>query len=152
MKPKYITIHCSATPPSLRHIGVIALRKMHVDKGWSDIGYHFVITRDGITQDGRPLTRNGAGVKGHNKDNIHICLVGGVDEDNNPVDNFTEKQFASLRYLYSELASKFGIKQDCAMGHRDWYGDSNDDGVIDSRDWLKECPCFDVQEKLAGWR
>ena len=139
MKPKFITVHCSATPPSMPNIGVIAIRKMHTDKGWSDIGYHWVIKRDGTIQSGRSMTRSGAGVKGHNKDNIHICMIGGVDDNNKPENNYTEHQFSSLRYLISDLSSTFGVKQENIKGHRDYPNVA------------KACPCFDVQEKLAEW-
>lgn len=154
MKPKYITIHCSATPPSKPHIGVIAIREMHTSKNppWSDIGYHWVIKRNGDIQPGRPITRSGAGVEGHNKDNIHICIVGGVDEDGKAEFNYTNTQMDAVRYLISELSGRFGIKQENIKGHRDWYGDENGDGVLDKYDWLKECPCFDVKSKLEEWR
>lgn len=153
MNPKHITVHVSATPAS-QNIGVNEIRKMHVNppNNWSDIGYHFVITRDGKLQVGRPLSRNGAHVGGHNKDNIGICLVGGVDEKGKAENNMTDIQFEVLRELISELAGRYAIKEENIKGHRDWFGDYNGDGVIDSRDWLKECPCFDVQEKLQEWK
>lgn len=151
MRPKYITVHCSATPPSMINIGVVVLRDMHTKKGWSDVGYHWIIKRNGEIQPGRPMSRNGAGVKGHNKSNVHICLIGGVDENGQAADNYTPKQYGSLRYLMTDLSSTFGIKQKNIKGHRDWFGDINGDGIIDSRDWLKECPCFNVQDKLKEW-
>ncbi|CAL9983791.1 amidase [Vibrio phage D81] len=150
MQPKHITVHTSATPPSAK-ITVNEIRQMHLNKGWSDIGYHFVITRDGILQVGRPLSRNGAHVKGHNKDNIGICLVGGVDKNGKAENNFNDKQFEALRYLISELSGRYGIKEESIKGHRDWFTDINGDGIVDSRDWLKECPCFDVKSKLLEW-
>ena len=150
MKPRYITVHCSATPPSM-DIGVDEIRRMHTKKGWSDIGYHTVIKRDGTVEDGRPLVRIGAHVKGHNQDNIGICLIGGVDENNKPQNDFTNAQFDSLRSHISGLCGVYGIKQENIKGHRDWFEDTNGDGIIDSRDWLKECPCFSVQDKLKEW-
>ncbi|QGZ13247.1 endolysin [Vibrio phage NF] len=150
MNPKYITVHCSATTPSPA-IDVQTIRRWHTSKGWSDIGYHFVIKTDGKVQPGRPLTRNGAGVKGHNKDNIHICLIGGVDINGKSMDNFTDLQWDALRLLITELCGNYGIKESNIKGHRDWFGDSNGDGVIDRRDWFKDCPCFDVQDKLKEW-
>lgn len=150
MDPKYITIHCSATRP-LNTIDVSTIRKWHLDRGWSDIGYHFVITTDGVVQSGRKLSRVGAGVKGHNQDNIHICLVGGVSDEGKAVNNFTNLQWDALRYLTTELAGNYGILETNIKGHRDWFPDLNGDGVIDHRDWLKECPCFSVADKLKEW-
>ncbi len=47
-----IVVHCAATPPSM-NIGAAEIRKWHTDKGWSDIGYHYVIRRDGTQEEGR---------------------------------------------------------------------------------------------------
>lgn len=55
-----IIIHCSATPPD-RHIGADEIRLWHIrDKGWTDIGYHSVIRRDGAVEAGRGLELPGA--------------------------------------------------------------------------------------------
>lgn len=140
MKPDKITVHCSATPPLMSDIGVDEIRKMHTDKGWSDIGYHYVITRNGEIQPGRPKTRPGAHVKGHNKNNIGICLVGGVDKNNKPQNDFTEQQFSALRFLVSDQAGVYGIKEENIKGHRDYPGVS------------KACPCFDLKKKLEEWK
>ena len=81
-----IILHCSATPEG-EHISTETIRDWHVNKrGWSDIGYHFVVLLDGTIEAGRPLDRVGAHTKGHNEDSIGICIVGGVDADNNPKD------------------------------------------------------------------
>ncbi|AUR88702.1 N-acetylmuramoyl-L-alanine amidase [Vibrio phage 2.117.O._10N.261.45.E9] len=118
------------------------IRKFHTSpppagNGWSDIGYHFVIRTDGATEVGRPLTRAGAGVKGHNKDNIHICLVGGLDGKGQPTDNYTESQYHALAALVIELCEKHSIDHANVVGHRDWFGLKEQ--------WAKVCPCFDVR-------
>ena len=140
MNPKYITIHCSATPPSQGNIGVTAIREMHLEKGFHDIGYHLVIKRDGDIQYGRSLKKSGAGVKGHNKDNIHICLIGGVSEVGDAEFNYTSIQMDALRYLISELSGRYGVKLENIKGHRDWPNVK------------KACPCFSVSDKLQEWR
>lgn len=150
MNPKYLTVHCSATTPSLKY-DVDTIRQWHLQRGWSDVGYHFVIKTDGTVQPGRPLSRNGAGVAGHNKDNIHVCLIGGVTNNGVAVDNFTDAQWDALRYLISELAGKYGIMEENIKGHRDYSPDINGDGKITSDEWLKMCPCFDVKSKLEEW-
>ena len=62
-----IVVHCSATPASM-DIGVGTIRGWHVlERGWSDVGDDFVITRDGEVQTGRPIERVGAHAKGFNK-------------------------------------------------------------------------------------
>lgn len=151
MNKKYITVHCSATNPE-RKFTVEMLHNAHVNiNGWSSIGYHFYITTDGFVNSCRNINKTGAHVKGHNKDNIGICLEGGVNRKGKPENNYTDKQWDALRYLISELCGKYGIEEVNIKGHRDWFGDSNGDGVIDRRDWFKDCPCFDVQAKLKEW-
>lgn len=150
MKPKFITIHCSATRPK-NDYNLESLRRAHVEgNGWSDIGYHFYITTDGIMHWCRPLSRNGAHVLGHNDDNIGICLEGGLNNDTGrPDDTYSSGQLANLYNIVSHLIIKYEIEPKNIKGHRDWFGDSNGDGKINSKDWLKECPCFDVRSRMA---
>jgi N-acetylmuramoyl-L-alanine amidase len=129
---KFIVIHCSATPPKL-DVGAKDIRQWHRQKGWIDIGYHKVIRRDGSVEDGRPLDVVGAHVEGHNSTSIGICLVGGVDEKNQPQDNFTPAQWDALAALLSDLVKAY---PGCTIqGHRDFPGVK------------KACPSFDV----AAW-
>ncbi|UZT28671.1 N-acetylmuramoyl-L-alanine amidase [Vibrio phage 033B] len=149
MKPQFITVHCSASKTG-RYLTASEIRTMHTrpksqgGNGWSDIGYHAVIRTDGAVEMGRPLTRMGAGVGGHNQNNLHVCLVGGVDSRGRSVDNYTAAQKNALFGLILDWQEQFNIPNEGVKGHRDWFGDTNGDGVIDSRDWYKDCPCFDV--------
>ncbi len=151
MKPKYITAHCSATKAN-SDIGAAEITVMHKRRGFRTVGYHFVIRRNGEIETGRPLMQQGAHVKGHNRDNIGICLIGGVDDNNKPENNFTRNQFDSLRYLITDLSSKYGIKEVDIKGHRDWFPDLNGDGILDRRDWLKDCPAFTLAKLLQEWK
>lgn len=55
-----IVVHCSATRAD-RSFPVEALRRCHVqERGFADIGYHFYITRDGVTHVCRPIDHIGA--------------------------------------------------------------------------------------------
>jgi len=149
MTPKRITVHASATRPS-QNLVADDIRKMHLRRGWSDIGYHYVIRQDGGIEEGRPEHIQGAQVYGHNEDNLGICMIGGVDEQGVPTDNYNYHQYHSLYALIVRKCEEYSIDYKDVCGHRDWYGDSNGDGVIDSRDWFKECPCFDVRSWLKG--
>ena len=130
-----IVVHCSATPKS-HNIGAKEIREWHLAKGWSDNGYHYVIRRNGKRELGRPITKIGAGVKGHNRGAIHICIVGGVNADDRmkAVFNFTRKTMTGLDILLRHLTHIYkGAK---VKGHRDFPGVK------------KACPCFDVR---AWW-
>lgn len=126
-----IIIHCSATPPNL-DIGAKEIRTWHkMDRGWSDIGYHYVVRRQGTIELGRPLAIAGAHARGHNANSIGICLVGGVDSTNQPEDNFTPPQLFTAKLLVRGLLVEFGDEVE-VLGHRDLPGVT------------KDCPCFDV--------
>jgi N-acetylmuramoyl-L-alanine amidase len=97
-----IILHCSATPSTM-DIGAKEIKQWHVDGNkWSDIGYHYIIKRDGKVETGRSIAKIGSHCKGRNKNSIGICLVGGV-ENNKPFDNFTKEQFESLKELLIDL-------------------------------------------------
>lgn len=131
---QYIVVHCSATR---RHadIGVEDIRRWHVeDRGWLDVGYHYVIRRDGTVEPGRPLTAMGAHVRGYNDRSIGICLVGGLDQNGNPKDNFTPEQLNSLERLVLHLKDVFPDAEEL-VGHRDL-------------DPSKACPCFDLSDEF----
>jgi len=81
--------------------GVDDIRDWHLKRGWSDVGYHFIITRSGILQEGRSLERMGAHCRGENYDSIGICLVGRKD--------FTSDQWKLLADLYAFCLVKYKI-------------------------------------------
>ena len=144
---KRVTVHCSATKPSY-NTTVDDVRDMHLSRGWSDIGYHWFIERDGSIRKGRPETKTGAHVYGHNKDNLGICLSGGISESGKPEDNFTPEQYDSLLWLIDSKVSQYGVKLVDVKGHRDYSPDLNGDGKITKNEFIKICPCFDVQAWL----
>lgn len=53
-----------------------SIRRYHISKKWSDIGYHYVIEKDGTIRRGRPESKQGAGVYGLNTNSIHVCRIG----------------------------------------------------------------------------
>jgi len=134
-KIKGIIIHCSATKPSM-DIGVDEITDWHVKgNGWSDIGYHYVIRRDGSLEIGRDIEKDGAHCKGHNKNTIGICLVGGVNDKGTPQDNFTPNQWYTLEHILENLVFKDYVEGSCYIkGHNEFSS--------------KACPSFDVQEWL----
>lgn len=144
---RLIVVHCSATPQS-RDIGAKEIDAMHRQRGWSGIGYHFVIRRNGAIEPGRPLNQHGAHTKGHNYHSWGICLIGGGDKREGAEQNYSPEQMASLRMVIKSL--KQIAPQAEVLGHRDLSPDVDNDGVIERHEWLKECPCFPVKEWLAS--
>lgn len=130
-----IVIHCAATTPT-QDIGAKEIRSWHRKRGFTDIGYHYVIRRDGSIEQGRPENVIGAHAKGFNRHSIAICMVGGVDEDLKPQDNFTTAQYASLESLIKEL--KVSYPSVDIMGH------------CDLPRVKKACPSFSVKKWLKS--
>ena len=128
-----IAIHCSATPP-LMDIGVEKIREWHVkDNGWDDVGYHYVITRNGTIEPARPEEMQGSHAPKVNHRSIGICMIGGSDVNGGWSNNFTHAQWVTLKALLLKLTSKYDIKK--IIGHYQ----------VDDK---KECPSFKVPEYL----
>jgi len=124
-----IIIHCADTPDGA-DFDVDDIREWHVnERGWSDVGYHYIILLDGTIQKGREDSVNGAHVQGHNSTSVGICYIGG----GNSLDTRTTPQKVSLVHLISVLKRMYNNAE--VLGHRDF------DGVT------KECPCFDAKEE-----
>ena len=126
-----IILHCSATREG-QDISTETIRGWHVnERGWSDIGYHYVVLLDGTVDKARPVERQGAHVRGHNKGSIGICYIGGCDADMNPKDTRTDLQKESLTELISYLMDSY---EDATLhGHNEFSS--------------KACPSFDVKEE-----
>ena len=104
---RYLVIHCSAS--RVNHpFTVEKLRELHVDTfHWSDIGYHFFITQDGVIHHCRPIEKIGAHVKGFNHCSIGICYEGGLNARGKPEDTRTPAQKRSLVELLTALKDRF---------------------------------------------
>lgn len=141
---RYLVVHCSATPAH-RDIGRAEIDLMHRQRGFVDIGYHYVVRRDGRIETGRPENRAGAHVQGFNSRSLGICLVGGVKADGKTAEtNFTPAQYEALDGLLRRLQPKYPTAE--ILGHRDLSPDRNKDGRITPNEWLKECPTFAVRD------
>lgn len=131
-----ILVHCSATPETA-DVGAAEINLWHKERGFSKIGYHYVIRRDGSVELGRPVEEIGAHCVdgGMNSKSIGVCLVGGIDANDKrkAEDNYTVAQKSALRDLLLDLKSTFPSVS-VIMGHRDVPGVK------------KACPCFDVKQ------
>ena len=147
-----IVVHCSATREG-QWVDAHDIDEWHKARGWSGIGYHRVILLDGSVQQGRPYTQRGAHVKGNNMNTISICMIGGLDENGDPENTFRDEQFHSLLSEIMNIRTFTGGGTEVRVcGHRDFSPDLNGDGLITPDEWIKFCPCFDVANKMKGWK
>ena len=104
---KEIIVHCSATPEG-KDFTVSDIKRWHLQRGFSDIGYHWVVYRDGTIVSGRPESISGAHCTGHNSISIGVCYIGGCASDGKtPKDTRTEAQKAALVKLLKALKVKY---------------------------------------------
>lgn len=102
-----IIVHCSATAEG-KDFTVTDIKKWHLARGFSDIGYHYVIYRDGSINKGRDESKIGAHCTGHNSHSIGVCYIGGCASDGKtPKDTRTAAQKAALVQLLKELRVKY---------------------------------------------
>ncbi|MBE6282160.1 MAG: N-acetylmuramoyl-L-alanine amidase [Bacteroides sp.] len=141
----HIVVHCSATREG-QHLPPEILDWMHRARGFSGTGYHYYIRRSGAVHNARPIAQIGAHTRGYNHHSIGICYEGGLDARGNPTDTRTPEQRAVLRLLVEQLKRKFPAARVC--GHRDLSPDTDGDGVVEPHEWLKQCPCFEVETEL----
>jgi N-acetylmuramoyl-L-alanine amidase len=134
---KFIAIHCAATRPS-QDIGAKEIDRMHRQRQFICIGYHYVIRRNGKIEEGRPVDQIGAHVANYNSVSIGICMVGGVSEKDVsvPENNFTPAQFATLKSLLLDLRKKYPKAK--IQGHQEFPRVN------------KACPSFKVQPWLKS--
>lgn len=132
-----IIIHYSATPEG-EDFTVAQIRAWHKARGWRDIGYHWVIYRDGSIHAGRPENEIGAHTAGHNAHSIGICYIGGCPKrtvknwQNIGLDTRTPQQKEALRNLIAELKRRY--PKATLHGHCEFAA--------------KPCPGFNVKTQL----
>ena len=138
---RLIVVHCSDSEWGDANV----IRKWHKARGWTDIGYHYVVTNgrkessvsydgasDGVVQCGRDVAQPGAHASGINKYSIGICLIG--------KHHFSWNQFGALHDLLWKLHEKFPDAR--VIGHRDVDKYGGDSGG-------KTCPNFNVGNFLS---
>ena len=97
-----IVIHHSQNRKNFKEIKNLHINEYKQD----DIGYHFVVDKQGNILNGRDIRKIGAHVYNHNKNSIGICLIGNFD-----IEIPDKKQINSLLNLINELKSKYNIKE-----------------------------------------
>lgn len=117
---RFIIVHHSATPSG----NAAMFDREHRDRGWDELGYHFVIGNGTLSGDGQveigprwQKQKHGAHtkVRGHEEFNqlgIGICLVGNLSETLP-----TEAQMRSLASLIRGLMARYNIPKSRILGH-----------------------------------
>ena len=124
-----IIVHCTASYEG-QPMTVEAIRRMHIrERGWSDIGYHYVVYLDGSIHEGRNVNISGAHCTGHNTHSIGVVYVGGLLRNGKAADTRTPAQKAGLLKLLKELKRLY--PKATIHGHREYAN--------------KACPCFDAK-------
>ena len=124
-KIKFLIIHCSDTPDN-EDLSASDIHQMHLGFGWDGIGYHKIIKRNGVIENGRPEFWKGAHTYGLNHKSLGVCLIGR--------NNFTKKQFNSLKRILIDWKNIYFNAQ--ILGH------------CEAIKTEKTCPNFDVSKFL----
>ena len=105
---------------------VKAIQEFHQDgRGWSDIGYHFLLDMGGNIYQGRPESVIGAHVGGANTGNIGVCILGCYHPPETGwscYDTVTDQTKNALIHLYAWIADSYSIDPQVLLGHRDYFG------------------------------
>lgn len=142
-----IVVHCTASAYG-SDLSAADIRRTHIkDKGFADIGYHYVVRLDGKIEPGRDVDKIGAHVRDYNSHSIGVVYVGGLDKDGKAKDTRTELQKDALLNLLLDLRKLYPKAK--ISGHRDFSPDKNGDGIISPCEWIKSCPCFDAKREYA---
>ena len=131
---KYIAVHCTATTQKTSISAIQSYWKNQL--GWKMPGYHFIVLPDGTAVQLLPIEEVSNGVKGFNSVLINIAYLGGVDAKNNPLDNRTPKQKATLLELLKKYKKQF--PKAIIQGHRDFPNVK------------KACPSFDAKKEYQS--
>lgn len=108
---KYIVVHCTATPQTT----TVESIKNHWKNflGWKTVGYHFLIKPDGEIVHLAEINEITNGVKGYNKESVHVSYIGGGIKDDR-----TKEQKESLLTVIHALRKTYPNAK--ILGHRDF--------------------------------
>lgn len=143
-----VVIHCSATREDVDYT-FEQCRDDHRKRGFSTVGYHFFIRKDGTIHIGRDMIFVGAHVKDWNLRSVGICYEGGLDKDGKPKDTRTPAQKEAIIECIKRAIEYSGglVKRIC--GHRDLSPDKDGDGIVEPDEYIKWCPSFNADPEYS---
>jgi len=119
-----IIMHCSASDRQ-EDDDISVIRKWHLARGFSDVGYHYFVKKNGTVQRGRQDNEIGAHCKGFNTHSLGICLHGLKD--------FRYDQFYSVNILLRSLMMTYHLTEKLVYPHHFFNP-------------AKACPVYDLHE------
>ena len=141
---KRIFVHCTASHQTAT---VNDIKSEFRRKGWKNPGYHYIVDPGGAIHQLLYDDKVSNGVRGYNSTAINVAYIGGIDAEGKGTDNRTEPQKKALVKLLKLLRSRYPNAE--ILGHRDISPDTNGNGIVDSWERIKECPCFDAKTEYA---
>ncbi len=110
-----IVIHHTGNPED-DNLSAAEIHQSHLNQGWTGIGYHFVVRKDGSIERGRPLECIGSHTYGYNQCSIGIHVCGNFE-----IAEPTQEQLNVLPMLIADLCDTYGLiaGKDIVLGHRD---------------------------------
>lgn len=123
---KFIVVHCTATGQDAKVSSILRYWKERL--GWKNVGYHYLIDKDGHIHQLANETQVTNGVRGYNSNSIHVSYIGGRLKDDR-----TDMQKAMMLGIIKHLRDKYPSA--IIQGHRDFPKVA------------KECPRFNAKEE-----
>jgi len=104
-----VVVHYTDSPD----VPIYIVKQWHIARGFNDVGYHLLVRKDGIIEQGRPELEVGAHTAGFNKDSLGVALTGSNRDNWYP----TDEQLESLRKVLSDWKREYNISN--VYFHRD---------------------------------
>lgn len=134
---KEIILHCSATIEG-KDYDTKTIDKWHKQRGFSCIGYNFIIYRNGEIHEGRGWDNIGAQCVNHNSQSIGICYIGGLAQDGKTAkDTRTKEQKLALLQLVDKALQKYSLGINDIHCHNEFAA--------------KACPSFKIEQFRAEY-
>ena len=119
------------------------IKSWHLKLGWDDIGYHWVIEKNGKTTPGRKENTNGAHCVGYNTKSIGVCVVGNFD-----LTLPTKEQEQALHKLLNEITGRYPVCRDKIYPHRK-FANKTCYGKLLSDSWAQEIANGKTEEMVS---